>query len=145
MPLSVIMSWRISVTIFTHNGGFIRRSCSTQGIGSRGLCINFTTKTSFGMLLTYQNICSTLHQTNICRPDQPDCQPDGSQKKEVLWMKPVCSDKQARGAAPAERSGHMTGNQIGEKIQSHIWFHCFGKIKQLLEEMDPPVLALWRT
>ena len=60
-------------------------------------------------------------------------------------MKPVCSDKQARGAAPAERSGHMTGNQIGEKIQSHIWFHCFGKIKQLLEEMDPPVLALWRT
>ena len=60
-------------------------------------------------------------------------------------MKPVCSDKQARGAATAERSGHMTGNQIGEKIQSHIWFHCFGKIKQLLEEMDPPVLALWRT
>ena len=79
------------------------------------------------------------------RPDQPDIKPDGSEKKEVLWMKPVCSDKQARGAAPAERSGHMTGNQIGEKIQSHIWFHCFGKIKQLLEEMDPPVLALWRT
>ena len=82
------------------------------------------------------------------RPDQPDIQPDGSEKKEVLrnsGLKPVCSDKQARGAAPAERSGHMTGNQIGEKIQSHIWFHCFGKIKQLLEEMDPPVLALWRT
>ena len=62
VPLSVIMSWRISVTIFTHNGGFIRRSCSTQGIGSRGLCINFTTQTSFGML-TYQNICSTPNFT----------------------------------------------------------------------------------